>query len=270
MSRGPSEGSGVIDAVGSGVPSHSLGLPVWLWDGTGRNNGLIQARYLIAPAEQAVPLPDGVLLDAGACLGTPAVAAMHAVLVDGGVTGKRVLAGSGICPVGHYAMQFARLAGAAQVIAAVSNACEAGVALDAGAHAVVIEGDHDLMQRIHSLTSGQGVDRVIGVDAGGHLARDCGLVGATGDIVVIHSGQKVDVSLPTQFTARKNLRMRFVDVQALSRRERWRAIHGLQAWLERGLVRHRIGARLSAERVSEAWELASSGRAGGQVLLAVT
>jgi NADPH:quinone reductase-like Zn-dependent oxidoreductase len=48
-----------------------------------------------------------------------------------------VLVAGGAGAVGHYAVQFARLAGAEQVIATMSSALKAGVALDAGAHAAV-------------------------------------------------------------------------------------------------------------------------------------
>jgi NADPH:quinone reductase len=268
-SHGLSEGSGVIDALGAGVSSHSLGMPVWLWGIAGRIAGPAEARHLIVPVEQTASLPDGVQLDAGACLGRPAVAAMHAVLSDGGVAGKRVLAASGVCSIGHYVLQFARLAGAAQVIAGVRDACDAGAALDAGAHAVVIEGEDDLSQRIQLLTAGQGVDRVIDVESGGNVARHVGLVGTGGDTVVVHSGRPVRIDLPAHATARGELRLRFVDVQTMSQPERARALHSLQAWLERGLVRLRISARFSAERMSEARQLARSGQTIGHVLLSV-
>lgn len=260
------DGAGVIDAVGAGVPEQSLGLPVWIWDG--RGGCVLAPPYMTLPAMQAVPLPDGVPLDAAACLGTPALAAMHAAIVDGGVAGKRVLvAGGGIGAVGHYALQFARLAGAAQVIASVGSAIDAGIAQDAGAHATLIDGEAGLAQRVAALTDGQGVDRVIEADAGANLARDLELVRDDGDIVVVHGSSAADIALPLAGMLRRNLRLRFVDVHALGDAERRRAVFELQAWLERGLIRHRIGARLPLSRLAEARELARG--AAGHVLLAV-
>ena len=53
-------------------------------------------------------------------VGIPALTAAHAMLTDGGVAGKRVLMAGGAGAVGHYAVQFARLLGARQVITTVS------------------------------------------------------------------------------------------------------------------------------------------------------
>ena len=70
-----------------------------------------RAEQVVLPQQQAVPLPDGVPTEVGACLGIPALTALHAVLTDGGVAGQRVLVAGGAGAVGHYAIQFARLTG---------------------------------------------------------------------------------------------------------------------------------------------------------------
>lgn len=51
--------------------------------------------------------------------------------------------------------------------------------------------------------------------------------------------------------------------------ERRRAIAELQAWLERGLIAHRIAARLPLARIVQAHQLVESGQAIGNVLLAI-
>jgi NADPH:quinone reductase len=62
-------------------------------------------------------LPDDTSFEAGACLGIPALTAYHAVSCGGGVAGKTVLVAGGAGAVGHYAIQFARLAGARLIAA---------------------------------------------------------------------------------------------------------------------------------------------------------
>ena len=90
-----SDGMGVIDAVGEGVSAARVGERVWLWNAAwGRANGTA-AQMICLPQRQAVPLPEGVSGEAGACLGIPALTAMHAVLTQGGVAGKRVLIAGG-------------------------------------------------------------------------------------------------------------------------------------------------------------------------------
>ncbi|HVQ04177.1 MAG TPA: alcohol dehydrogenase catalytic domain-containing protein, partial [Burkholderiaceae bacterium] len=55
-----SDGAGVIDAVGTGVPASRVGERVWIWNGQWQRPFGTAAQYIVLPAAQAVPLPDGV------------------------------------------------------------------------------------------------------------------------------------------------------------------------------------------------------------------
>ena len=90
-----------------------------------------RGRVGILLEQQAVPLPDNVPAEFGACLGIPAMTALHDVLADGGVEGQRVLFAGGAGVVGHYAVQFARLLGVRQVISTVSSPAKAALAAGA-------------------------------------------------------------------------------------------------------------------------------------------
>src|SRR5690606_26627377 len=103
-----SDGAGVIDRVGAGVPPSRIGERVWLWNAAWGRAGGTAAEYVALPAHQAVPLPREVSFVAGACLGIPALTALHAVQGFGGVEGRSVLVAGGAGAVGHYAVQFAR------------------------------------------------------------------------------------------------------------------------------------------------------------------
>nr|MCU0946075.1 NADPH:quinone reductase [Rubritepida sp.] len=116
-----SDGAGVIEAAGPGVDPARIGQRVWIWNGQWKRPFGTAAQYIALPATQAVPLPAGTSFEAGACLGIPALTALHAVRTDGGVAGQSVLVAGGAGAVGHYAIQFARLLGARQVIATVSS-----------------------------------------------------------------------------------------------------------------------------------------------------
>ena len=74
-----------------------------------------------------------------------------------GVAGRRVLVAGGAGAVGHYAVQFARRLGAAQVVATVSSEAKAKVALDAGADATIDYKRDELPARAAALTGGKGV-----------------------------------------------------------------------------------------------------------------
>src|SRR2546426_362785 len=75
-----SDGAGTVDQVGEGVDPALLGARVWLWNTAwGRPDGTA-AQYVVLPAAQAVPLPAGVDMAAGACLGIPAMTACPALV----------------------------------------------------------------------------------------------------------------------------------------------------------------------------------------------
>ena len=136
-------------------------------------------------------LPDDTGFDAGACLGIPALTACTRLLTDGGVAGQRVLVTGGAGAVGHYAIQFARLLGAAQVIATVSSDAKAAHARAAGADATVNYRAEDVAARVLDLTGGAGVDRVVEVDLAGNgplLPRICAHGGDRRRLRIEHAG----------------------------------------------------------------------------------
>jgi len=62
-----SDGAGVIDQVGAGVPAARVGERVWVWNAAwGRPMGTA-AQYVALPAAQAVALPADTSFEAGAC-----------------------------------------------------------------------------------------------------------------------------------------------------------------------------------------------------------
>ena len=86
-----SDGAGVIDAVGEGVPTARIGERVWTWNAQfGRPFGTA-AEYIALPSAQAVRLPDAADLAVGACLGIPALTAHRLVFADGPVSEQVVL-----------------------------------------------------------------------------------------------------------------------------------------------------------------------------------
>ena len=53
-----SDGAGIIDAVGTGVPPARLGERVWIWNGQWQRPLGTAAEYIVLPEAQAVTLPD--------------------------------------------------------------------------------------------------------------------------------------------------------------------------------------------------------------------
>ena len=263
-----SDGAGVIDKVGDGVPTTRLGGRVWTWNAAWKRAFGTAAQFVVLPAEQAVPLPEGVSFEVGACLGIPALTALHAVTMDGGVEGRSVLVTGGAGAVGHYAIQMARLCGAQRVIATVSNADKATLARQAGADLVIDYRREDVAARVLEATRGEGVDRVIDVDFAANVTSSLGAVRQEGDIVVYGSG-KPEITVPFFPAIVKNVRVRFFIVYNLTPKDRAAAVARLTSWLEADRLQHNIAARLPLDAVAEAHELVESGRTVGNVVLGI-
>ncbi len=261
-----SDGMGVVDAVGEGVPPARVGQRVWVWNAAWQRPQGTAAQAVVLPARQAVPLPEGVPDEAGACLGIPALTALHALLCGGGVAGQRVLVTGGAGAVGHYAIQCARLLGAAQVLATVSSPEKAAHARAAGADDTINYREPDAAARIRALAAGQGIDRVVEVDAAANAALACEVLAPGGDWVVYGSGAP-QYATPFFPAIVKNLVVRNFIVYNLADADRARAEATLTAWLARGALQHAVAARFPLDQVAAAHEAVESGRVMGNVVL---
>lgn len=264
-----SDGMGVIDAVGAGVDPARSGERVWLWNAAwGRAFGTA-AEAVCLPEQQAVSLPANVPGEVGACLGIPALTALHAVLTDGGVEGQRVLVAGGAGAVGHYAVQFSRLLGARQVIATVSSAAKAALALAAGADVVVNYRTESVVDRVLQETQGKGVDRVIEMDIAANAAIDMEVVRSNGQWVVYGSGAR-QFTLPFFPMISRNFGVRFFIVYHLSDADRRRAVEALTDFLRRDVLQHNIGMKLPLASIPEAHDAVESGAVTGNVVLSIS
>lgn len=261
-----SDGMGVIDAVGEGVPAHRVGERVWLWNTAwGRPHGTA-CEWVCLPGAQAVPLPDAVSDEAGACLGIPALTALHSVLMDGGVSGKTVLIAGGAGAVGHYAVQMASQLGAARVLTTVSTPEKEALARAAGADEVIRYKSEPLVERVKALTAGRGVDRIIELDMAVNGASNLEMLRESGECVVYGSSAPA-LQLPFFPLLAKNIQLRFFIVYHLSPADRARAVATLTRMLERGTLQHAIGARLPLADIARAHERIERGEVTGNLVL---
>ncbi len=263
-----SDGAGIVDAVGEGVPAARVGERVWTWNAAWQRPMGTAAEAVVLPAAQAVRLPDGVDFAAGACLGIPALTALHALRVDGDIAGQTVLVPGGAGAVGHYAVQMARLLGAALVVATVGHDANAAVAREAGAHLVLNYRRDDVAAAVLEATGGRGVDRIVELDIAANAATDLACIRPEGRLVVYGSGA-LSMDIPFAPAIVKNLAIRTMMVYTLNAADRAAGLHQLGAWLERGLLRHRVGARLPLAQIVRAHELVEAGGSPGNVVLEI-
>lgn len=264
-----SDGAGVVDKIGENVATARLGERVWLWNAAWKRAFGTAAQYVVVPSEQAVALPANVSFEVGACLGIPALTALHAVRMDGGVAGRHVLVTGGAGAVGFYAVQMAKRAGARQVIATVSGADKAALARQAGADLVIDYRREDVAARVQQATGGEGVDRVIEVDLAANVNSSLAAVRAEGDIAIYGSG-KPEIVVPFFPAILKNVRLRFFIVYNLLPADRAAAVAQLTAWLAADRLQHVIAERLPLASIAQAHELVESGRLIGNVVLDIS
>src|SRR2546423_3869721 len=132
-----SDGSGVVDAVGQGVDRSRTGQRVWVYGAQSYRPFGTAAQLTVVPSEQAVPLPDEVSDETGACLGIPGITAHRTVFGDGPVAGKTILVHGVLGAVGSVAAQLARWGGAT-VIGTVTHESDLDHVDGAVAHAVAL------------------------------------------------------------------------------------------------------------------------------------
>jgi NADPH:quinone reductase len=150
-----SEGAGVVDAVGPGVAEPRVGQRVASASMAGA-----YAEYAIAPAENMVPVPDGVDTQVAAAVmlqGMTAHYLSHSTYpLKAGETALVHAAAGG---VGALLVQIARRLGV-RVIATVGSEAKAQVARDSGADEVILYTQADFEAETKRLTGGKGVDVV--------------------------------------------------------------------------------------------------------------
>lgn len=259
-----SDGAGVIEGVGDGVPQSRIGERVWVYQAQhGRRFGTA-AQFVAIESSRAAPLPEPAGFEVGACLGIPAMTAHRCVFADGPVAGQRVLVTGGAGRVGWYAIQWAKSAGA-RVVATASKAADEQACREAGADAVVNHREAGWGERVKA-ASGAPVDRVVEVEFGGNLPEVLGCIRTGGTIATYASMQVTEPKLPFYRMMFADLTVRMVLVYVMPEAAKQAAIADIARALAGGTLRHRIARRLPLSQVVEAHELVERG-AGGCVVV---
>ena len=264
-----SDGAGVIDAAGDGVPAARIGERVWLYNAQWQRAYGTCAEFCCVPQALARRLPDNVDFAAGANLGIPAMTAHRAVFSRGDVRGKTVLVTGGAGAVGHYAVQIAKWAGA-RVYATASSEQKAALARDAGATSVIDYRREDVAARVIELTGGAGVDHIVEVDFGANLQASIKMLRPNGAIAAYASTREPEPVLPYYPMMTRGFGIDLVFVYILPTEVRAKALADLDTMLSAGLLQHNIGARFALEHTAAAHEAQESGTVVGNIVIDVT
>ena len=233
-----SDGAGIIDQVGDGIAKTRIGERVWIWNGQWKRASGTAAQYIALPAALAVKLPDNIGFEAGACLGIPAMTAIHAVALAGAEKGTTVLVSGGAGAVGQYVIQFAKALGAT-VLTTISSPEKAAIAREAGADHGIDYKREDVGERVMELTAKRGVDAVIEMDLAANANLIPFVLRSKGSVIVYGTGSPA-ANLPAAFCLTQSIRLQFMLVYELDTRERERALAGIARALEQGKLINRV------------------------------
>jgi NADPH2:quinone reductase len=264
-----SDGAGVIEAVGDGVSAARVGDRVWCFGAQSYRAFGTAAEYVVVPAEQAVPLPDRVSFEQGACLGIPGITAHRAIHAAGAVDGRVILVQGGAGAVGQCAVGLARHAGAL-AIATVRSERDVAVARRAGAHRVVVTGGRgadEIVELIRAQSPG-GVDHVVEVAFDANLSADERLLKLGGSIATYATGNPAP-AIPFWPLVFKNIRLFFLGSDDFPPAAKAAAARALNEALEGGWPGFEIEARFPLESIAGAHGAVEGRKVSGRVILSI-
>lgn len=210
-----------------------------------------------------VPLPDGVPLEQGACLGIPGITAHRAVHIAGSVEGRTVLVQGGAGAVGACAVQLAHRAGA-RVIATCRTESDKAIASRAGSDEVFLT-DASLATRIRRVAP-HGVDHIVEVAFGADIKTDIEVL-AQGGSIATYATNTPTAEIPVWQLVFINARLFFVgsdDVPPEAKRE---AAQDINRALEAGWQGFDIAQRYSLDDIAKAHEFVEHPSTPGRVVV---
>jgi NADPH2:quinone reductase len=261
-----SDGAGEIDAVGPGVAQSRVGERVWVWNAQWKRPFGTAAEFVVLPSAQAVTLPSQITVEAGACLGIPAMTAVHAVTLASAAAGRTIFISGGAGSVSHYAIQFAKQRGAT-VIATVSSPEKARIATDAGADHVIDYKREDVGARVKEITGGAMADAMIELDLTANAKLIPAVLHPHGTVVIY--GTMPEATIPAAFCLVNSITLKFFLVYELTEGEREAAIGAIQRALEQDRLVHNVAQTFPFAEMAAAHEAVESGKVAGNVVVTI-
>ena len=220
------------------MPQSRIGERVWVWNGQWKRPFGTAAEYIALPAAMAVKLPDNVSFEAGACLGIPAMTAVHAVALAEAGRDTTLLVSGGAGSVSQYVIQFAKAQGAT-IITTISSPEKAAIAREAGADHTIDYKRENVGERVMEITGKRGVDAVLEMDLAANAKLIPAVLRPKGSVIVYGTGAP-EITLPAAFCLVNSITVQFFLVYELDQSERQHTIDVITRALEAGKLINRV------------------------------
>jgi len=271
----PPEGASSILGLEVSGEVAALGPEVSRWQTGDRVCALVNgggyADYVLAEADQCLPLPQGLDLIQAAALPEALFTVWHNLWQRAGLqAGEWLLVHGGASGIGTTAIQVAKALGVRVLVTAGgSDKCRACEAL--GAEAAIDYREQDFVAEVKRLTGGQGAQVILDMVGGDYIQRNFSAAAKEGRIVNIAflKGSKADVDFMPLMLKRltltgSTLRAQSNTTKAAIARELEERIWPLLAL---GRIKPQVNHQYPLEQAAEAHRLMESNRLIGKIVL---
>lgn len=260
--------SGTVAALGEGVEPALLGASV-----CALTNGGGYAEYCTVPAEQCLPVPDGLSMAEAAAMPETLFTVWHNVFQRGAIRdGEVLLVHGGTSGIGSMAIKLAKLFGITAVTTCGSDA-KCDQARSVGADLAINYRAADFVEAVRDFTGGKGANVVLDMVAGDYTQRNLDCLAVEGRLVTIATlgGITAQINVVKLMVKRQTLtgstlRPRSDAFKALLADE-----IAASAWplVEEGALRPQMDSIFPLAKAAEAHKHMESGEHFGKIVLEV-
>ena len=260
------EVSGVVAEVGAGVEDVSEGDPVVTLLEIGGYAG-----YVVAPAENLIPIPEGMDFDEAAAIPLQGLTAYHILKTSGMLEeGESVLVHAAAGGVGYLAVQMAKLMGASPIIATASTQEKLDFARNLGADVLINYTEEDWPDQVLEATGGEGADVILEMVGGDFIQKNLECLAPFGRMVVygLASGERGTLA-PMDLMHHNQIVTSFYLPRILVTRPDLLgpALEEVLGWISSGEVSLTVGARYPLDQAPDAHDALEGRQTTGKIVL---
>lgn len=262
------EASGEIIALGEGVTGWQLGDKV-----CALSNGGAYAQHVAVPAEQCLPVPEGLSMAEAAALPETCFTVWTNVFDRGRLqAGENFLVHGGASGIGTTAIQMAKALGA-KVFATVGSEEKKQACLKLGADVVWNYQDDDFVELSKEASENKGIDVILDMVGGDYIQKNMTMAARDGRIVSIAFLRGAKAELDFRPVMAKRLSLTGTTLRPQTDQEKAAIAKNLKetVWplIEAGKFKPLLAKEFSIQGVAEAHQLMESNALIGKVVLAV-